>query len=283
MVRVILNKASRVKMAKGHLEYLLKNIFYTGDFKFAGTVYQGKHEALISKELFNQVQQSFKKDNKPFARKEHHFAFSNLLTCGECGSSITAEIKKGKYIYYHCTHGKDKNCSQKKYTSEENLEKLFQDVVFAISLTKEEKQWILQGLKESNQDKADFQEEHIIRLEAETKKIRNRLNKLYTDKLDGIISEEFWQEHNSQWNNDLDNLLIKVKAFNKANTNFIDIAEHLLDTVVNIKKLYNTQDNFEKVKLLKILLSNCSLKDGKIDYKYKKPFDVLVKRTAMAG
>ena len=45
--------------------------------------------------------------NKPKQRK-HRFAFSGLLSCGKCGSAITAEIQKGKYIYYHCTGFKGK-------------------------------------------------------------------------------------------------------------------------------------------------------------------------------
>jgi hypothetical protein len=28
----------------------------------------------------------------------------DLLTCAKCGCSITAEMKKGKYVYYHCTN-----------------------------------------------------------------------------------------------------------------------------------------------------------------------------------
>ena len=31
------------------------------------------------------------------------------MTCGECGCKIVAEIKKKKYIYYHCTWGLGKD------------------------------------------------------------------------------------------------------------------------------------------------------------------------------
>ena len=34
-------------------------------------------------------------------RRQH--AFAGLMTCGRCGCAYTAEMKKGRYIYYHCT------------------------------------------------------------------------------------------------------------------------------------------------------------------------------------
>ncbi|HBG48105.1 MAG TPA: hypothetical protein DDW90_01065 [Cyanobacteria bacterium UBA9971] len=129
-------KAEKPQIGKSHLESILKNIFYIGNFKFKGRVFKGTHEALIDRELFERVQEAFKKDNKPLYRKEHEFAFAGLLTCGECGSSITAEIKKGKYIYYHCTHGKGE-CSQDKYIREEELDKQFKEAIKKIHVTEE--------------------------------------------------------------------------------------------------------------------------------------------------
>jgi len=92
-------KAAKPKLDKSHLESILKNVFYVGQFYFSGKYYKGKHEPLISEELFEEVQRAFKKDGKPLYRKEHSFAFASFITCGECGSTITAEIKKGKYVY----------------------------------------------------------------------------------------------------------------------------------------------------------------------------------------
>jgi Recombinase zinc beta ribbon domain len=36
-------------------------------------------------------------------RAKHDFAFSGLIECGHCGSSIVGEIKKQRYVYYYCT------------------------------------------------------------------------------------------------------------------------------------------------------------------------------------
>jgi hypothetical protein len=33
----------------------------------------------------------------------HDFAFSGLVYCGRCGCLLVGEMKKGRYVYYHCT------------------------------------------------------------------------------------------------------------------------------------------------------------------------------------
>jgi site-specific DNA recombinase len=47
-----------------------------------------------------------------FAKKAKHgkddFAFSGLIACHACGCAVVGEIKKERYIYYHCTGYADK-------------------------------------------------------------------------------------------------------------------------------------------------------------------------------
>jgi len=193
-------KPNQPKISKAHLEHLLKNPFYYGVIKFNGQSFKGLHEPLVSKDLFERVQTAFKKDNKPLYRNEHDFAFAGLLTCSECGCTVTAEIKKGKYIYYHCT-GWDKTCSQKSvYTRQEDIDKQFEEAIKRITVTEEHKNWIIDALKLSLADEKEYNEERISSLEAQAKKLRDRIEKLYMDKLDGVISESFWMQKDTQWN-----------------------------------------------------------------------------------
>jgi site-specific DNA recombinase len=92
---------------------VLGNRFYTGEFEYpvgSGKFYQGEHEPLISKELFDSTRLRMAVNEKlPHGTKE--FAFRGTLKCGGCGYGITAsekfkKIKGGsirRYVYYHCT------------------------------------------------------------------------------------------------------------------------------------------------------------------------------------
>jgi hypothetical protein len=64
---------------------------------------------------------------KKHRNDKHEFAFSGLLRCGHCGCALVGEIKKKRYIYYHCTHFK-RHCPEP-YVREEVLEDEFNAVL----------------------------------------------------------------------------------------------------------------------------------------------------------
>lgn len=109
---------------------ILQNPFYYGVFEYpekSGNWYTGKHEPLITKELFDKAQEQLKRDQ--IVRSElKEFAFTKLITCGLCGSGVTADekFKKRKdgstirYVYYGCTRSKNIHCKCG-YLREENL------------------------------------------------------------------------------------------------------------------------------------------------------------------
>ncbi len=116
-------------LALANIYRTLQNSFYYGVFEFpkgSGNWYQGKHEPLITKELFDKVQEQLKRDS--IVRQSKEFAFTKLMTCGLCGSGISAEekykqLKDGttaKYIYYGCGRSKDRHCKNP-YLREEDL------------------------------------------------------------------------------------------------------------------------------------------------------------------
>lgn len=108
---------------------VLTHSFYYGVFERpvrSGNWYQGKHEPIITKELFDRVQAQLKRDN--IQRENKEFSFTKLFTCGYCGSGISAEEKwkdlkdgtNAKYVYYSCSRARDRNCKNK-YIREEEL------------------------------------------------------------------------------------------------------------------------------------------------------------------
>ena len=117
---------------------ILNNPFYYGEFEWpekSGTWYKGAHEPLITQELFDQVHIGRMDYKGKYNSKS--FPFKRLLTCGKCGSSITAEekfklLKDGTYnrhVYYTCAKGKNRNCDQK-YINENDLkEKILQYII----------------------------------------------------------------------------------------------------------------------------------------------------------
>ena len=108
----------------------IQNPFYYGVFEYpekSGNWYTGKHEPIITKELFDKTQEQLNRDQ--IVRSEiKEFAFTKLMHCGLCGSGISAseKFKKHKdgttarYVYYGCSRARDIHC-QSGYLREEGL------------------------------------------------------------------------------------------------------------------------------------------------------------------
>mgnify|MGYP001613893078 FL=1 len=122
---------------------ILKSTFYYGEFEYpkgGGQWYKGVHDPIITKDLYLQVQDRITSDHV-VRDQNKEFAFTRMITCGLCGSGVTADekfkkLKDGttnRYVYYGCTKFKDKNCPCG-YVREEDLIEQLASVLDVVSL-----------------------------------------------------------------------------------------------------------------------------------------------------
>jgi DNA invertase Pin-like site-specific DNA recombinase len=101
---------------------LLTNQLYIGIMKWKEEIYEGKYQPIVSKKIFDKVQEVLKQRGKPRKkRQKHNFPFCGLFRCS-CGAAITAQFAKGNgglYRYYRCTR-KFGSCKEK-YIQEKEL------------------------------------------------------------------------------------------------------------------------------------------------------------------
>ena len=253
---------------------MLKNPIYYGDFKWNNKIYKGKHSAIISKEIFDKVQKTFfSKYNKSQKIQKHNFAFTGLLTCAKCGCAITAEIQKNKYVYYHCTSYKGKCGNQ--FIREEILTEKLGELVKKIRIEPKIINWLKEALLMSHKDEQEYHNSQIKSLQAQYNKLQHRLDKIYIDKLDEIVTTEYYQEKTNEWKDEQSKMLNNIERHKEANTNYFEQGLRILELVQKAYSAYLEQDNAGKRSLLNILLSNCTLNDGNLYPTYQKPFNLL--------
>ena len=260
------------RLSKSMVEAILKNPFYYGEFVWSGNKYIGNHKPVVGRELFEAVNKTLKDGSKAKGTKKS-FAFSGLLKCARCGCRITAEVKKGKYIYYHCTNAKGK-CAQP-YVREETLDGLFADIVKQVRISDSASAWIIKALKESSKDEKSFREKELMRLQKRYDSLQSRLDKAYEDKLDGLIDDAYWKSVSDTWRSEQDRTQGQMEKYQKADRNYIDHGLQILELANRAYSLYLQQDLLEKRKLLDCLLSNCTLKETTLYPTYNKPFDLI--------
>jgi DNA invertase Pin-like site-specific DNA recombinase len=101
------------------LKLLLTNVLYRGDISHKGAVYPGEHEAIVSRELWVEVNGNLRL-SRTISRShvKVETLLENLLACGQCGSLLRTSFTQGqgqRHVYYVCRAGKKRNpaCPQR--------------------------------------------------------------------------------------------------------------------------------------------------------------------------
>ncbi len=134
--------AGKKHLSLGNIYKILDNTFYYGVFEYprkSGNWYTGKHEPIVTKELFDLVQAQIKSNVLRVENKE--FAFTKMMLCGLCGSGISADekfkkLKNGgvaRYVYYGCTKARGVECKCG-YTEEKEILKQFNELIENLNL-----------------------------------------------------------------------------------------------------------------------------------------------------
>jgi DNA invertase Pin-like site-specific DNA recombinase len=253
---------------------ILRNRAYTGEFDWKGKTYRGSYEPLISRDLWGRVQAVLDRRHEGRHRKvKHDFAFSGLIACGHCGCALVGEVKKGRYVYYHCT-GYRQKCPEP-YTREEVLSGRFAEVLKGLSFDDEILGWVREALRQSHEDERRFHEEAVDRLRAESDRLQARLEAMYVDKLDGRIDQASYDRRAGEWRSEQDRLLRGIDEHQAANRSYLDEGVQLLELAGRAYELFRQQEPREQRRLLDFLLSNCTWKDNQLAVTFRQPFDMI--------
>jgi hypothetical protein len=255
---------------KATIHKILHNRIYTGNFDFNGKLYQGRYEPIITRALYQTVQEVLQQRLGRRQKQKHDFAFSGFITCGHCGCSLVGESKKGRYVYYHCTGNKGK-CSEP-YVREEVLEAEFTKAIRQLAFTDEFLKQAKEALQQSQANERREREGAITRLQAEQTKLQRRLDGMYDDKLDGLIDADIYSRRAAEARAEQARLAEQIEVHQKAGVTFIDNLRALADRAAT---LFEQQPAHEKRKLLRFVVEKCKWKDGVLLYCYRQPFEAL--------
>ena len=99
-----LTSRSKTPLAPSHLRRLLKNPFYVGRLVWKNLQLPGRHEPLISPQLFDRVQQVFasRRTERRHTKGPAEFSLRLVGLCATCHGRMTVERHR-RWSYYRCT------------------------------------------------------------------------------------------------------------------------------------------------------------------------------------
>ena len=264
------------KVYKSKIDYVLNQPFYYGMIRYKNKLYPHKYTPIITKDMFDMVQKrkaGYKK--KPFNKVKFPYLYRGIIKCAECGCIFTPEIKKGKYVYYHCTESKGKHGTQ--WIREEDLTDQFAKILQQIKIPDDIAESICENLKSTHQGKKEYHNMVYSQLTNSYKQYENRIEKMYEDKLDGRITQDDYDKRFSKYR--IEQKIIKDKLDNLqiADEKFYLTAEYILKLAQKASQLFKSSEPKLKQQILNVVLQNCSIKDVSVCYQYRKPFDNFAK------
>ena len=119
----------------------------------------------------------------------------------ECKGRITWEIQRGHW-YGHCNHYK--NCQQREFVRQEVLDAQLIETINTLNPKGEQAvesmlSWVQEALKESHSEEIEFRDKSTAELNRRYEVATQRLDKIYDDKIDEKISEEFYKKKYEQY------------------------------------------------------------------------------------
>ena len=242
-VRNKIKEVFALDFSKGKIDFILKNPFYCGTMLYDGQEYSHNYDRVIDEELFDKVQDIKAGFNKKrFKYAGLAFPYRGLIKCADCGCLITPErkIKKsGKvYHYYHCTQYNGKHGAE--WLTEDDLTKQFVSVFDKLQMPQDVVEDIASSLKSSHKDKSEFHQSLLNRYQSEYKKYENRIERAWEDKIDGSITESYYEKKRKEYRAKQKAINKKIEKLQFADEEYYITSSYLLKLAENAGRLFES-------------------------------------------
>ena len=267
-------RKSRQPVPRTTIHRMLRNPIYAGEFVWGGRRYVGGHEPLISRELWECVQDVLDGRNRHKTKKmKHEFTYSGLITCGHCGCLLGGQRQKGRYVYYHCSGAKGK-CPEP-YVREEVLDEQFAEHLRKLRLAEEQRKWLLWALGQTHREEQAAHQEAVNRLRQQEDSLERRIHTLYEDRLDGRISAEEYDRRAADARVEQGRIRRAIERQQNADRGFLEMGIQLIELAHGSEEAFWKKSPMGRRQLLKSVVLNCSWKEGKLDLAFREPIDAM--------
>jgi DNA invertase Pin-like site-specific DNA recombinase len=262
------------KVTRNGMHNLLRNPFYMGltYVRVVNETYQGNHEALISKATFERVQDIL--HGRVGTRNTiHDFLYRKTIQCGNCGYHLIGELQKG-VVYYRC-HGK---ACKKVSIREERFRDAVTDEIQKIAFTDGELAYLKDRLTMLKTSWARDRETAIQAIKVRTEQVTERLNRVTDAYLDQSIDKAMFEERKASLLGERRALEDKLSDYETNRRSIPDEIERCVELAKSAPGLYHKASVEQKRRLLRVLMSNCVIREKSLAFVWQMPFREIATR-----
>ena len=275
MYELGLRGTNGTKVSVNCVSKILNNPFYTGliYMKKVNAYYEGIHQPLVSKEIFDRVQRVLRgrTNHRPM---KHDHPFRLLFKCATCRYSLRGEIQKGR-VYYRCHTPACPTTAVR----EDRVEEAIVDQLSQVHLRFAERDYartLVDRLLEHWQEQRD---KLVASLTVKLSQVNDSLNRLTDAVLDGLIDKDSFEQRKAvhlMQRKDLEQKLAELRLEGESKK------ERITDFFTWIERPllgYEYGNKDEKRDLINKVWSNCQARGKKLELMPRLGFELLQKRT----
>ncbi len=244
------------------------------------------YSPIISKELFDACQAvCLSWNKKPFKYGEKEYIFRGLIKCAVTGRVVTAATKKKTYIngqigeWTYLRTWDSTNSSRAIYVKEETILEEVEKVFESMHLKPQMLANVISHIKSGANAEQEYYQQRIKELNCEHAKITTRADKLTDLFLDGDIDKNTYEEKHKQLIQKRKDIVRAIESHNNADDKFSELLINLVELASGAFVAFKGSTIERKRKLINLVFGNLELKDGKLDFILRPPFDAFVKCT----
>jgi site-specific DNA recombinase len=240
---------------RDRISFILSNPFYVGLFRYTGEIYEGKHQPVILKKIFDQVQEILKQRGKPHNKtKNEPQAFCGLLKCGTCEMMVTGEYRTKKqkngnehhYIYYHCTHKSKFTKCNEPCIRQEKLDAQISSLLQKFSLKEDWADKMLKMLEKDKTKTAQSSAAFVQEAQNRISEIAIKLQRLLNGYLEQVIEQETYRTEKAKFLSEKKSLEEKITRLEQKQTGWIEPMSEWIKEARNLPKIARETNLFAK-------------------------------------
>ncbi len=246
-----------MKIDNRRLDEIFANPYYCGllvSKMIPGEVIEGRHEKLVSREIFlkvNNVVADNRKTNHPLTHREHdeNLPLKVFAKCSCCGKSMTGYQVKSKGLYYYkCrTVGCKHNVSAKK------MHKQFADLLSLFRIDEQDIPLIKAAVETFYDSILSESRQKNAALKKQITEVQKKLDTLEERFAIGEIDRAMYQKFTEKYREEMSELAPKGAKPQIQSSNLEKCLDYTLKVCLKPLILWENGDIYEKIKLQKLI------------------------------
>jgi len=261
-------------LSRTHYHRILQHPIYCGIIRYSGEEYEGKHEPILSKKLFDDVQAVIGRRSRPTGPKRKPYLYRGVFRCGECGCFITTETQKG-HNYLRCTKRVNRNCSQP-YVREELIAGEIAAYLRRVALPAEWADWMIAEIEKEREADRGSRQECVRTIRSHIAETDEKLTLLMQAYLDKTLSLEEYREAKARLVASKQETKDKLAGLENRKGSWFEPALAFVNETKQARFLTQSGSEQERRDFLKKVGSNLTISNRHLSVEPRKPWQLVV-------